>query len=179
MAAFYQLLQGLAGLHSAGFIHRDIKPSNIGVVKQLGDTIEIVILDYGETIRADRCEPRPGKVGTVPFLAPEMERQPYGKEVDIWATGIVGLQLFISGGKLLWYNAVDAETTWRKQVAELRAAPAHSIQNLLASMLAWDPAMRTLADIAFNHPCFNDVRITYTLETADASNVGSKRKQPE
>ncbi|KAH9203300.1 kinase-like domain-containing protein [Leptodontidium sp. 2 PMI_412] len=104
MAAFYQVLPGLVGLHGEGFIHRDIKLSNIGVVKQSADTIEIVILDYGETVRAERCEPCPGKAGTIPFLAPEMERQAYGKEVDLWATGIVGMQLFVSGGKLLWRN---------------------------------------------------------------------------
>lgn len=69
MAAFYQVLQGLVGLHSEGFIHRDIKTSNIGVVKQSVDKIEIFILDYGETVRAGRCEPCPGKVGTIPFLA--------------------------------------------------------------------------------------------------------------
>ncbi|CAG8973534.1 hypothetical protein HYALB_00002860 [Hymenoscyphus albidus] len=123
IAAFYQVLQGLVSLHSGGFIHSDIKPSNIGVVKQSADMINVVILDYGETIHAQRCEPHPGKTGTIPFLAPEMEQCPYGKEVDLWATGIVGIQLFMSGEKVPWDNVVRAKTAWRKQVEDLQSAP--------------------------------------------------------
>ncbi|TVY88389.1 hypothetical protein LAWI1_G007200 [Lachnellula willkommii] len=74
MAAFYQVLQGLEGLYSKGFIYQDIKPSNIGVV---------IILDYRETIRAKRYKPYLGKAGTIPFLAPEMEQRPYSKERQV------------------------------------------------------------------------------------------------
>jgi serine/threonine protein kinase len=83
MGAFFQILQGLDALHSEGFIHRDVKPSNVGVVSQSADNIEIVILDYGETFRIKNCWTSPGKIGTIPFLAPEMESTMYGNKVDI------------------------------------------------------------------------------------------------
>lgn len=174
--AFHQVLQGLAALHVDGLMHRDIKPSNIGVVKQSVDTIEIVILDYGETIRAEECLPSPGKVGTIPFLAPEMEQQPYGREVDLWAAGILGIQLFVSRGELLWRNVVNAEAAWRKQVIVLQSAPTNSVENLLGTMIAWDPAERTPANDALKHPCFDETRSACAVETLEESKVGSKRK---
>lgn len=93
IAAFYQLFQGLATLHTAGYIHRDIKPANLGMVRKDSYSIEIVIFDYGEMVHAKMFEP--AKVGTIPFLAPEMRQRAYGREVDIWAAGIVGLIWFV------------------------------------------------------------------------------------
>jgi len=97
LAAFYQILDGVKALHSKGFIHRDIKLANIGVVEFYLDTgIETVILDYGQTINASTFDPKKEKAGTPAYRAPEMEDQIYGSAVDIWACGIIGLQLFVT-----------------------------------------------------------------------------------
>lgn len=158
LAAFYQILQGIAALHDAGFIHRDIKPANVGVVKQTADSIEIVILDYGQTVRQLTCEPIPGRVGTVSFLAPEMEVSTYGKEVDIWASGILGVMLFQSMGKALWGNVVHQRAKWQQMVIILESFPKGSVQSLMRAMLTWDLTERITAVEALRYTCFDDFR---------------------
>lgn len=93
LEAFRQLLEGVNALHSAepiGFIHRDLKPANMGVVNLSQSKIEIVILDYGQTVHAISCNPADGSAGSPAYRAPEMENQIYGAAVDIWACGVIG-----------------------------------------------------------------------------------------
>jgi serine/threonine protein kinase len=172
MLAFAQLLQGIDALHSAGFIHRDIKLGNLGVVSISKTDLQIVILDYGQTIRASRCDPKPGAIGTVPYLAPEMEKSTYGHKVDIWASAIVGLQLFLTGGKTEWKNVVDEKARYMRRVQSLRGAPQDGIENLLAKMLAWDSLQRPTADDTLKHPCFRAV-----LDVINPQ-LGQKRRAP-
>jgi len=108
LTAFQQVLQGIHALHTEGFIHRDIKPSNLGIVSSAAEQIHVVILDYGNSVRAATCDPKPGSVGTIPFLAPEMESTRYDQSVDIWACGIFGLSLFVTKGSLRWQNVIHA-----------------------------------------------------------------------
>ncbi|OJD32287.1 ste20-like serine threonine-protein kinase-like [Diplodia corticola] len=101
----------------------------------------IVILDFGHAIHAPRAHPRPGTVGTIPYLAPEMEPLPlpppqsspsspsssppppptYGPAVDVWALGVVGWQLFVQPG-LPWRRVPEEEGVWAGRVAALRGA---------------------------------------------------------
>ncbi len=65
-------------------MHRDLKPSNIfsaeGVVK-VGD------IGLSKFITASRRSAHTESVGTVYYMAPEISRGRYGKEVDIYALG--------------------------------------------------------------------------------------------
>ncbi|ESZ94625.1 calcium-dependent protein kinase 4 [Sclerotinia borealis F-4128] len=158
LVAFWQILQGVRALHHAGFIHRDLKPANLGVVETVTEEISTVILDYGQTVEAKLCEPNPGRVGTIPYLAPEMERTPYGNGVDIWALGIIGYQMFITDdGKLGWRHAVKDKLSFDLKFALLQKEPTSTIGNLLSRMLAWDPAIRASADSALSHACFSEL----------------------
>lgn len=77
---------GVAYLHDRGIVHRDLKPGNIfwdeGVVK-LGD--------YGlsKFISASRRSGQTESVGTVHYMAPEVANGRYGKEIDVYALGIM------------------------------------------------------------------------------------------
>ncbi|HEX3998263.1 MAG TPA: serine/threonine-protein kinase [Pirellulales bacterium] len=83
-------MQGIAAgvgyLHHHGIIHRDLKPGNIfcdeGVVK---------VGDYGlsKFISCSRRSGQTGSVGTVHYMAPEVANGRYGKEIDIYALGIM------------------------------------------------------------------------------------------
>src|SRR5262245_1075818 len=77
---------GIGYLHDKGIVHRDLKPGNIfiedGVVK---------IGDYGlsKFITASRRSGQTESVGTVHYMAPEISRGKYDREIDVYATGII------------------------------------------------------------------------------------------
>ena len=87
---FAALAAGVAHLHEAGIVHRDLKPGNIfdddGIVK---------IGDYGLS-KYISCSRRGGhteSVGTFHYMAPEVGRGNYGREIDVYALGIILYEL--------------------------------------------------------------------------------------
>jgi hypothetical protein len=83
---FEGIARGVAYLHDHGIVHRDLKPGNIfldqGVVK---------IGDYGlsKFISCSRRSGQTESVGTFHYMAPEIGLGRYGKEIDIYALGIL------------------------------------------------------------------------------------------
>jgi hypothetical protein len=83
-------IHGIAGavayLHDHGIVHRDLKPANIfsddGVVK---------VGDYGlsKFISCSRRSGHTESIGTVHYMAPEVANGRYGKELDVYALGII------------------------------------------------------------------------------------------
>ena len=77
---------GVAYLHDHGIVHRDLKPGNIfcdeGVVK---------VGDYGlsKFISCSRRSGHTESIGTVHYMAPEVANGRYGKEIDIYALGVI------------------------------------------------------------------------------------------
>ena len=77
---------GVSHLHDHGVVHRDLKPGNIfndqGVVK---------IGDYGlsKFISCSRRSGQTESIGTVHYMAPEVANGRYGKEIDVYALGVV------------------------------------------------------------------------------------------
>jgi eukaryotic-like serine/threonine-protein kinase len=90
MAEVHRWLKGICAgigyLHDKGIVHRDLKPGNLfvedGVVK---------VGDYGlsKFITASRRSGQTESVGTVHYMAPEISRGKYDREIDVYATGIM------------------------------------------------------------------------------------------
>ena len=83
---FLALARAINYLHDHGIVHRDLKPGNIfddgGVVK---------IGDYGlsKFISCSRRSGQTESVGTFHYMAPEIGKGVYGKEIDTYALGII------------------------------------------------------------------------------------------
>lgn len=76
----------VAYLHDHGIVHRDLKPGNVfsneGVVK---------VGDYGlsKFISCSRRSGHTESIGTVHYMAPEVANGRYGKEIDVYALGVI------------------------------------------------------------------------------------------
>jgi hypothetical protein len=129
---------GVAYLHDHGIVHRDLKPGNIfcedGIVK---------IGDYGlsKFISCSQRSGHTGSVGTVHYMAPEVANGRYGKEVDIYALGIV-LYEMITG-----HVPFDGESLGEILMKHLTAQPDVSVigepyRTAIVRALAKDPEQR-------------------------------------
>ena len=86
LAWFHGIAAGVAYLHDHGIVHRDLKPGNI-----FSDEGRVKIGDYGlsKFISCSRRSGHTESVGTVHYMAPEVANGRYGKEIDIYALGII------------------------------------------------------------------------------------------
>jgi serine/threonine protein kinase len=83
---FRGLAAGTAYLHDHGIVHRDLKPGNV-----FDDANVVKIGDYGlsKFISCSRRSGQTESVGTFHYMAPEIGKGVYGKEIDIYALGII------------------------------------------------------------------------------------------
>ncbi len=129
---------GVNHLHSAGLVHRDLKPGNVfddgGVVK---------IGDYGlsKFISTSHRGGHTESVGTFHYMAPEIGRGQYGRQIDIYAMGVVLYELLT--GRVPF----DGESTHEIIVKHMTALPdmtgiAQPYRSTIETCLQKDPAKR-------------------------------------
>ncbi|MBN2578389.1 MAG: serine/threonine protein kinase [Pirellulales bacterium] len=86
LAWIHGLGAAVAYLHDHGIVHRDLKPGNVfsdeGVVK---------VGDYGlsKFISCSRRSGHTESIGTVHYMAPEVASGRYGKQLDVYAMGVI------------------------------------------------------------------------------------------
>ncbi|XP_075059783.1 interferon-induced, double-stranded RNA-activated protein kinase-like [Mixophyes fleayi] len=107
---FRQILEGVKYMHDQQFIHRDLKPANILFTKdfivKIGD-FGLVTQMTGE--HETQALQRTQGTGTPPYMAPEQKEDMYENEVDIFALGLILVEL-------LWIFGTGHEraTEWKK-----------------------------------------------------------------
>ena len=135
---FTSICSGIGHLHTAGLVHRDIKPGNI-----FDDLGIIKVGDYGlsKFISASHRGGHTESVGTFHYMAPEIGRGEYGKEIDIYALGILLYELMT--GEVPF----DGESCHEIIVKHLTATPdlsriAEPFRSVVARALEKEPAKR-------------------------------------
>ncbi|XP_058275683.1 interferon-induced, double-stranded RNA-activated protein kinase isoform X2 [Hirundo rustica] len=106
---FLQIVKGVEYIHSKGLIHRDLKPQNIFISHddkvKIGDFGLVTSVAF-ETLTEDR--------GTKSYMAPEQFGVKYGKEVDIYALGLIWFEILSActhhektkaGGEVMWMES--------------------------------------------------------------------------
>ena len=170
---FKQILSGLAYLHSNNIVHRDLKLENILIheiekSKTTGeDLFNIKIIDFGTARIFDKKRNPQSIVGSSYYIAPEVLRQKYNKECDLWSVGVI-LYMFIVG-HAPFDGCDDDEITTNIQRGIYRKndrrwiKSSKEVKDLIQKLLTYSPSQRLSAIQALNHPWFKitDSNILY------------------
>ncbi len=158
-AWMHGLAAGVAYLHECGIVHRDLKPGNI-----FSDQGLVKIGDYGlsKFISCSRRSGQTESVGTVHYMAPEIANGRYGKEIDIYALGVMLYEMLT--GRVPF----DGESVGEVLMKHLTAEPELSglpspYRSIVGRCLAKDPNLRydTVNELIADLPDASDAAKTH------------------
>ncbi|KAI3778505.1 hypothetical protein L2E82_07858 [Cichorium intybus] len=141
--------------HFMGVMHRDLKPENFLMVSQ-DEESPLKATDFGLSVFIEEGKIYKEIVGSAYYVAPEVLRRRYGKEIDVWSAGVI-LYILLSGVPPFWgetEKAIFEEILEGK--LDLQSPPWPSIsdgaKDLISKMLTRNPKKRITADKALEHP---------------------------
>ena len=129
---------GLSFLHDRGLVHRDLKPAN---VFSEADQVKIGDVGLSKYISESRRSAQTQSVGTVYYMAPEVARGRYGREVDVYSLGVILYEMIT--GRVPFEGETTAEILMKHLTAEpdLSVLP-ERLRPVLAAALEKDPDRR-------------------------------------
>ncbi|CAH2053222.1 unnamed protein product [Thlaspi arvense] len=141
--------------HFMGVLHRDLKPENF-LLSSKDEKALIKATDFGLSVFIEEGKVYRDIVGSAYYVAPEVLRRRYGKEVDIWSAGII-LYILLSGVPPFWAETekgifdaileghIDFESQPWPSISS-------SAKDLVRKMLTADPKRRISAADVLQHP---------------------------
>jgi len=176
---FAGIVQGVAAMHSRGFVHRDIKPENV----LLTEECEAILADFGLCARSSPGETMKDVAGTAGFMAPELNSgQPYEPmPTDCFSVGATLVEMTFGNGcvrklrdispdnaaerleelqqhihavrfreRMREAEIADADGAKKESMAPLADTP--ECLDFIGCSLATDPSLRLTASRALEHP---------------------------
>mmetsp|Transcript_60134 Transcript_60134/g.196409 ORF Transcript_60134/g.196409 Transcript_60134/m.196409 type:complete len:637 (-) Transcript_60134:434-2344(-) len=161
-----QILLAVRHLHRKGVAHRDIKLENF--LFESKDSNFIKLIDFGLAKFCGEGECMTDCCGTVSYMAPEVLRQKYTVQSDMWSVGVIAYVLL--AGCMPFRNESEEQTIKdiRKANYSLEGKEWSGVSPLaldfVRSLLELRPEVRLTAEQALQHPWLSQLG-----EAADAT----------
>ncbi|KAJ8618203.1 hypothetical protein MRB53_014389 [Persea americana] len=141
--------------HFMGVTHRDLKPENFLLVSGEVDS-PLKATDFGLSVFIEEGKVYRDIVGSAYYVAPEVLRRNYGKEIDVWSAGVI-LYILLSGVPPFWaetekgiFDAIlEGEIDFK---SEPWPSISNSAKDLIRKMLTQDPKKRITATQVLEDP---------------------------
>ncbi|WCJ32928.1 Calcium-dependent protein kinase [Euphorbia peplus] len=141
--------------HFMGVMHRDLKPENFLLSSKDPNSV-LKATDFGLSVFIEEGKSYRDIVGSAYYVAPEVLRRRYGKEIDIWSAGVI-LYILLSGVPPFWaenekgiFDAVlEGEIDFESQPWP---SISNSAKDLVRRMLTQDPKRRITSTQVLEHP---------------------------
>lgn len=107
------ICNALSHAHFHNIIHRDIKPKNILLTEDLSAKLS----DFSVAQILEESRGYTGTVGTRRYMAPEQYMKNYDYRIDIYATGLILLEMCV--GHLPFVGLTPEEIEWQKRTGDI------------------------------------------------------------
>eukprot|EP00262_Sarcandra_glabra_P010769 TRINITY_DN261_c0_g1_i3.p1 TRINITY_DN261_c0_g1~~TRINITY_DN261_c0_g1_i3.p1 ORF type:complete len:545 (+),score=110.18 TRINITY_DN261_c0_g1_i3:114-1748(+) len=141
--------------HFMGVMHRDLKPENF-LLASKDEGALLKATDFGLSVFIEEGKVYRDIVGSAYYVAPEVLRRSYGKEIDIWSAGVI-LYILLSGVPPFWAETEKGifDAILQGEI-DFESAPWPSIsisaKDLVKKMLTQDPKRRITSAQVLEHP---------------------------
>ncbi|CAN1799785.1 Calcium-dependent protein kinase 9 [Linum perenne] len=149
--------------HFMGVMHRDLKPENFLLSTKDNYSALLKATDFGLSVFIEEGKVYRDIVGSAYYVAPEVLRRRYGKEIDIWSAGVI-LYILLSGVPPFWAGFHNYIPETEKGIfdailqgdIDFESNPWPSIsssaKDLVRKMLTQDPKRRITSAQVLEHP---------------------------
>ncbi|KAL2316755.1 hypothetical protein Fmac_030631 [Flemingia macrophylla] len=150
-----QIVKVVHVCHFMGVMHRDLKPENF-LLSSKDDKALLKATDFGLSVFIEEGKVYRDIVGSAYYVAPEVLRRSYGKEIDIWSAGVI-LYILLSGVPPFWAETEKGifDAILQGHI-DFESHPWPSISNsakdLVCKMLIKEPKKRITPAQVLEHP---------------------------
>ncbi|XP_061983887.1 calcium-dependent protein kinase-like [Populus nigra] len=160
--------------HFMGVMHRDLKPENF-LLSSKAEGAKLKATDFGLSVFIEEGKVYRDIVGSAYYVAPEVLRRSYGKEIDIWSAGVI-LYILLSGVPPFWAeNEKGIFDAILQGDIDFESDPWPSISNsakdLVRRMLTQDPKKRITSTQVLEHPWIKEGGADKPLDSAVLSRM--------